>query len=51
MVQAVKPNGTLRFTTLGSWVPSNIPAHRVWFRRRRGLYPPALTRHAKPPTL
>ena len=25
MVQAVKPNGTLRFTTLGGWVPSNIP--------------------------
>ena len=33
MVQAVKPNGTLRFTTLGGWVPSNIPAHRVWVQR------------------
>ena len=31
MVQAIRPNGTLRFITLGGWVNSNIPAG-CWFR-------------------
>ena len=48
MVQAVKPNGTLRFTTLGGWVPSNIPAHRVWFQTADGDYIPGVTA-SKPP--
>ncbi|AEF85040.1 peptidase M42 family [Treponema primitia ZAS-2] len=29
MVKAIRPNGVLDFITLGGWVPSNIPAHRV----------------------
>ena len=48
MVQAVKPNGTLRFTTLGGWVPSNIPAHRVWVQTAAGDYIPGVTA-SKPP--
>ena len=48
MVQAVKPNGTLRFTTLGGWVPSNIPAHRVWVQTADGDYIPGVTA-SKPP--
>ena len=36
MVQAVKPNGTLRFIPLGIWVNSNIPAHRVRVRAKGG---------------
>ena len=48
MVQAVKPNGTLRFTTLGGWVPSIIPAHRVWVQTADGDYIPGVTA-SKPP--
>ena len=29
MVQAIRPNGTLKFLPLGGWVNSNIPAHKV----------------------
>ncbi|MDF2911825.1 MAG: family peptidase, partial [Sporolactobacillus laevolacticus] len=29
MVQAIKPNGMLRFVTVGSWAAVNIPAHKV----------------------
>ena len=50
MVQAVKPNGTLRFTTLGGWVPSNIPATGFGFRRPPGTISPA-SPPASPPTL
>lgn len=38
MVQAVKPDGTLRIIALGGWVPHNIPAHRVWVRVGDGSY-------------
>ena len=48
MVQAVKPNGTLRFVTLGGWVPNNIPAHRVRVRNADGEYIPGLMA-TKPP--
>ena len=48
MVQAVRPNGTLRFTTLGGWVNSNIPAHRVWVQTADGTYIPGVTA-SKPP--
>ena len=48
MVQAIKPNGTLRFTTLGGWVPSNIPAHRVWVQTADGDYIPGVIA-SKPP--
>lgn len=48
MVQAIKPNGTLRFTTLGGWVSSNIPAHRVWVQNAEGEYIPGVIA-SKPP--
>ena len=48
MVQAVKPNGTIRFITMGGWVASNIPAHRVRIRNAEGKYIPGVVA-AKPP--
>lgn len=48
MVQAVRPNGTLQFLPLGGWVPSNIPAHRVWVRNADGEYLPGVVA-SKPP--
>ena len=38
MVQAVKPDGTLRIITLGGWVLHNVPSHRVWVRVKDGSY-------------
>lgn len=48
MVRAVRPNGTLAFTTLGGWVPCNIPAHRVLVRTAEGEYIPGVVA-SKPP--
>lgn len=48
MVQAVKPNGTLAFITLGGWVANNIPAHRVRVRNAEGEYVPGVIA-TKPP--
>lgn len=48
MVQAIRPNGTLKFLTLGGWVNSNIPAHKVRVRDRSGRWIPGIT-VAKPP--
>ncbi|MBR3505163.1 MAG: M42 family peptidase [Clostridia bacterium] len=48
MVQAIRPNGTLKFLTLGSWVNSNIPAHKVRVRTKDGGLIPGVT-VAKPP--
>lgn len=48
MVQAIRPNGTLRFTTLGSWMNCNIPAHRVWVQTADGGYIPGVIT-SKPP--
>lgn len=48
MVQAIRPNGTLRFLPLGGWVNSNIPAHRVRVRTRLGTWIPGIVA-AKPP--
>ena len=48
MVQAVKPDGTLRIIPLGGWVTSNIPAHKVWVRNALGQYIPGITA-SKPP--
>ena len=36
MVQAIRPNGTLKFISLGGWVNSNIPAHKVKVRAKDG---------------
>lgn len=48
MVQAIRPNGTLKFLNLGGWVNSNIPAHKVRVRDRWGNWIPGIT-VAKPP--
>lgn len=48
MVQAIKPDGTLRMIPLGGWVTSNIPAHKVWVRNADGDYIPGIIA-SKPP--
>lgn len=48
MIQAVKPNGTLRFIPLGGWVANNISAHKVKVRNADGEYIPGIIA-AKPP--
>jgi len=48
MVRAIRPNGTLDFITLGGWVTSNIPAHRVLVRNDRGEWIPGII-SSKPP--
>lgn len=48
IVQAIKPNGTLRFLPLGGWVTNNIPAHRVRVRNRDGRYVTGIVA-SKPP--
>lgn len=34
IVQAVKPNGTLRFLPLGGWDPKNIIGNKVWIKNK-----------------
>jgi putative aminopeptidase FrvX len=48
MVQAIRANGTLQMIPLGSWVTSNIPAHKVWVRNSEGTYIPGIV-GSKPP--
>lgn len=48
MVQAIKPDGTLQFITIGGWVNSNIPAHKVRVKTADGSYIPGVVA-AKPP--
>lgn len=48
MVQAIKPNGMLRFVTVGSWAAVNIPAHKVRVRNRDGVYIPAVISSTPP---
>ena len=48
MVQAIRPDGTLKFLTLGGWVLSNIPAHRVRVKTRDGHWIPGVTT-SRPP--
>jgi len=38
MVQAIKPNGTLVFTTLGDWVPHVLPSQKVIIKNLDGEY-------------
>ena len=42
MVQAIKPNGTLRFLPLGGWNKPSLPGSRVLVRSRRGEYLPGV---------
>lgn len=48
MVQAIRPDGTLKFIPLGGWTASNIPAHRVKVRARDGRLLTGIT-GSKPP--
>ncbi|KRK71020.1 M42 family metallopeptidase [Lacticaseibacillus nasuensis] len=38
LVQAIRPNGLIKFVTLGGWVPTNIPAMKVQVRNQLGEY-------------
>lgn len=48
IVQAIKPNGTLRFLPLGGWVSNTIPAHRVRIKTSDGKEVPGIIA-SKPP--
>jgi putative aminopeptidase FrvX len=48
MVRAIRPNGTLDFVTLGYWVSSNVPAHKVLVRNDKGKWIPGIIA-SKPP--
>ncbi|WP_100489094.1 M42 family metallopeptidase [Sporolactobacillus pectinivorans] len=48
MVQAIKPNGTLRFVTIGGWSAITIPAQKVRVRNRDGEYIPAVITSTPP---
>jgi len=48
MVQSIRANGTLQMIPLGSWVTSNIPAHKVWVKNSTGEYIPGIV-GSKPP--
>lgn len=48
MVQAIQPNGLLRFVALGGWVNYSVPAHRVLIKNRRGEHVPGVIA-SKPP--
>lgn len=48
IVQAIKPNGLLRFLTLGGWVPSNIAAQKVKVKNTKGEYVQGIVT-SKPP--
>ncbi len=48
MVQAIKPNGTLRFLQLGRWVDAGVAAHRVLVRNALGQYISGITATTPP---
>ena len=48
MVHSIKPNGTLRFVSLGSWSDNSLPASKVLVRNRHGEFIPGVIA-AKPP--
>lgn len=48
IVQAIKPNGTIKFVPLGNWVPSNISAEKVRIRNQNGNWITGLVA-SKPP--
>lgn len=47
IVQAVRPNGTIRFLLLGGWGKNTLPASKVLVRNRLGEYLPGIVA-AKP---
>ena len=48
IVQAVRPNGTLKFLTLGGWSLPNLPSSSFRLRSRKGTYVRAVVA-SKPP--
>ena len=48
MVQAIKPDGTLRFLPLGGWVKAGVAGHRVLVRNALGEYIPGITTTTPP---
>lgn len=38
IVQAIRPNGLIKFATLGGWVPTNIPATKVVIKNKAGKF-------------
>ena len=48
MVQAIKPDGTLRFLPLGGWVKAGVAGHRVRVRNALGEYIPGITATTPP---
>jgi len=48
MIRAIRPNGTMDFVTLGGWVASSLPAHRVLVRSEKGDWIPGVIA-SKPP--
>lgn len=48
LTQAVRPNGMLKFVTLGGFVPTNLPAMKVKVRAKDGQFYPGVVA-TKPP--
>jgi len=48
MVQCIKPNGTLKFISIGGWVSCCLPAHKVRVKTVTGSYIPGII-VSKPP--
>lgn len=48
MVQSILKNGLISFVTLGAWVNTNIPAHLVTIKNRKGEFIEGIT-VSKPP--
>ena len=48
MIHSIKPNGTLRFVTLGRFTPGTLPGSKVWVRNAQGEFIPGVVA-AKPP--
>ena len=42
MVHSIRPNGTIRFVSLGGWNPGTLPSSRVWVRNAEGKYIPGI---------
>ncbi len=42
MVHSIRPNGTLRFITLGRWSLTTLPSSKVRVRNRYGVYIPGI---------
>jgi putative aminopeptidase FrvX len=48
MVKAIRDDGMIEFITIGGWIPTNVPAHRVRVLNRDGRYVPGVVA-SKPP--